>query len=470
VKKAIVHLPVDRRLIRVFILASFIVAEIFYGSLAAILAHNPLLAFIAVIGLIAAVVTFIAPVWGLGLFVAAMFVEGMLAVEGVGTVAKLVGILVFGAWIVRSLSGGRFRITLPPQGQFAIAFVVWGLMSAIWAMDPLLVFSRMVILVQVMALYVMVIHLVNSPRRLQLVLSIVIIASLALACLIIFRVRSGEMTRGRVETEEVSGYDPNNQAAYLLLGAAALMALFSQAVGLSRKLFFLFALSIIVLAVLATSSRGAMVALAAILAFSLLLDRRLWQLVPPALLIGGIALLSLPSTFLERLVSIVTLSDRGSGRLDIWLVGAHMISRHPLVGVGLGNFGRMFDLYFPETFGISPLVALFLPPTRGPHNIFIGVLAELGVIGFALFVAMIGLTLRSALTAVLDFKRQHDPQMTTLAMGVLLGLVGMLTASMFVDLRFRKHFWLLLALAEVVRRVPPEWKGKKLNESVGSGA
>jgi putative inorganic carbon (HCO3(-)) transporter len=465
VRSVIAGKSVDRHLIRGLLLALLIVTEILYGSLVAILVEDPHLALAAVIGLITAVVTFIEPVWGLYLFVAAIFAEGLLSLGPGATVAKLLGFLVFGAWIARSLSSGRFRIVLPLQGQFAIAFIVWGLVSAAWAIDPLLVFYRMIVLVQSIVLYVMVINLVNSPRRLQLVLSIVIIASLMMAFLMIFRVHSGEMTRGRVEAEEM-GYDPNNQAAYLLLSAAALMALFSQTVGLSKKLVFLFALSIVVLAILSTSSRGAMVALAALLAFSLVLDRKLWQLVPPILLIGWVALLFLPSTFLERLESIVTLSDRGGGRLNIWLVGLQIVSAHPLLGVGLGNFGKAFDWYLPETAGIR------LPPLpeRGPHSIFFGVLGETGAFGFVLFVVTIGLTLKSALSAVLDFKRRKDPQMTTLAIGVLLGLVGMLTASMFVDLRYRKHFWLLLALAEVVRRVPPEWKGKKLNESARSGA
>lgn len=451
-------MPANRRLQVAYIVVALVAAEILYGAAVVALADDWYLAIAAVIGLIATVITFIEPIWGLYLFVAAMFAEGLLVVEGGPTGARLVGALVFGAWIARSLSYGHFRITLPLQGLFAIAYIVWGVMSVAWATDPQLALGRTQVLVQSVALYILVINLVTSPRRAQNLLSIVIVASLALALLSIFRVPSGEMIRGRVDIAQISGYDPNNQAAYFLLGTTVLMALFSRETQRGRKLILLFALSIVVLAILATSSRGAMVSLVAVLSFSLILDRRSWQLILPALLIGGIALFLLPPTFLERLESIVTLSDRGAGRVDIWLVGLQIIGAHPLLGVGSGNFGKAFDRYLPETPGIGRA----LGAERGPHNIFLGALGELGVIGFALFAIAIGLTFKSALTAVLNSKRQNDPHMTTLAIGVLLGLLGMLVASMFVDLRYRKCFWLLLALAEVVQRLSPESKGKSL--------
>jgi hypothetical protein len=44
--------------------------------------------------------------------------------------------------------------------------------------------------------------------------------------------------------------------------------------------------------------------------------------------------------------------------------------------------------------------------------------------------------------------------MTTLAMSVSLSLLGILASGMFIDLRYRKYFWLNLALAETIRHLP----------------
>jgi hypothetical protein len=46
--------------------------------------------------------------------------------------------------------------------------------------------------------------------------------------------------------------------------------------------------------------------------------------------------------------------------------------------------------------------------------------------------------------------------MGALALGVALSLVGVLIASLFVDLRYRKYFWLLLALSNVVHHLSLE--------------
>jgi len=443
----------NRRLRIAYIAVACVTAEILYGTAVAALADSSYPALVAVIGLIAAAITFIEPIWGLYLFVAAMSAEGLVTVGAGTTLAKLLGILVFGAWIARSLSHGHFQITLPLQSLFAIAYIVWGLMSASWAIDTQLVFDRAQVLVQSIALYVLVINLVNSPRRVQNILSIIVVASLALAFLTIFRVLSGEMIRGRIDIAQISDYDPNEQAGGFLLSAAVLMALFSQKTQLGKKLLFLVALSIVLLAVLATGSRGAMVSLVGILLCSLILDRKLWQLVLPTVLVGGLALFLLPE-FVERVESILTLSDRGAGRVNILLVGLQIIGAHPLLGVGWGNFGKAFDRYLPQTAGVRG----YLVPEWGPHNIFLGALGELGVIGLALFAIMIGLTVKSAWTTVLNFKRQNDLHMTTLALGVLLGLLGVLVASLFVDLRYRKYFWLLLALSGVMQRLSPEPK------------
>jgi O-antigen ligase len=197
-----------------------------------------------------------------------------------------------------------------------------------------------------------------------------------------------------------------------------------------------------------------MVSVVVILLLGPMLDRKSWHLVLPTVLVGGLGLLLLPPTFAERAESILTLADRGSGRLNIWLVGLQIIRAHPLLGVGWGSFGRAFDRYLAQTAGLRG----YIVSGWGPHNVFLGALGELGVIGLILFSAMIGLTVKDAFSAVQGFRERNDSRMACLSIGVLLGLVGILTASMFVDLRYRKIFWLALVLAEATKRLSSEPK------------
>jgi putative inorganic carbon (HCO3(-)) transporter len=447
-RSVIASKSVDRRLIVGFLLALLIVAEILFGSLVAVRPEDPYLILGAAIGLIVVVATFIEPVFGLYLFVATVFTEALLML-GSASAARLIGILVLGTWIAHSLSNRRFEIIVPRQGWFAAMFIVWGLVSAMWAMDTQKLFTALLLLLQSMALYILVINLVNSVKRIQITLAIIVIVSLALALLTISRVLSGELVEGRPDLGQISVGDLNAQAIYFLPGATLLMVLFSHKAQLAQKVFLLPALSLIVMAILAISSRGAIISLAVVLMLGMTIDHKLWQVALPILLVVGVAILFLPHTFVDRFDSLVTFSDRGGGRVDIWLVAWRIIRAHPVPGVGLDNFGKAFDRYLPETPGIVSDIG----PGRGSHNIFLNVQGELGVIGFVLFIVFIGMTLKNGLAAVMNLRRAGASHMAALATAVWLSLVGMLVMGLSIDLQYWKLFWLLMALPEVMWRL-----------------
>jgi len=260
VRSVIADKSVAGRLIRTFLVALLIVGGILFGYLIAMRPENSYLILGAAIGLIAVVATSIEPVFGLYLFVATIFTEALSMVGSVSA-ARLIGMLVLGVWIARSLASGRFEIIIPSQAWFAAMFIVWGFMSAMWAMYTQRLFAALLLLVQLMGLYILIINLVNSFKRVQIVLAIITIVSLVLAFLTISRALCGELVEGRVDLGRISVGGMNAQAAYFLPSATLLMILFSHKTQLGQKLFFLLGFSIIALAILATGSRGAMVSL-----------------------------------------------------------------------------------------------------------------------------------------------------------------------------------------------------------------
>ncbi len=435
------------QMIMVFILLG---AGLLYGVTAPLFT-NPVLGLAALGGGLFVLVAFVKPIVGLYLFVIAMFIEGVSLTVGSGiTFAKLVGMLAFVAWLAHSLMSGNFQIEIPGPGQLLVIFVIWGGLSALWALEAGLVLERMQILIQSLALYVVVVNLVNSDRCLWNLIYIVIVMSVLVSFLILYRILSGMMIAGRVDVTSISALDPNEQAAYLLPGVAVIMSLIGLERQVSKRILYMVAFSVIVLAVLVTYSRGAIVSLGAMLALGLTLDRRSWQLLPLALLVGGVALVLLPPTFLDRVESIFVLSARGAGRLDIWLVGFQIIKTHPVLGVGLGNFGEAFSRYFPHTPGIRRV----FEQGMGPHNIFVGVFGELGLVGLFIFFIVIGLTIvRFAKQMYTSVEHKKGLRDDVLMRGMFVGVFGLLVASMFVDLRYRKLFWFFMALVEVPRRL-----------------
>jgi O-antigen ligase len=441
---------VDRRSIKSFLLAWLIVVEILFGSLIAARPDNSYLILGVAIGLIVVVVTFIEPVFGVYVLVTAMFVENLLRLGEIST-TRLIIILTFGAWIAHALAHKQFRVLVPLQGWLAGAFAVWGLLSALWGIDTQKLWGALQTMLQCIGLYLLVVNLINSFEKVQVVVAITVLATLALSLLALFRAITGEVVGGRVNITQVFGTGPHALAGYLVPGAAVLIAMLGRESQPIRKLFLLFTLLATALAILATGTRAAVVALAVIAIIGITMERRVWRVLLPGIVMGGLgALFFLPSTSMERLGSILTTSDRGAGRLDIWLVASNIIRSHPILGVGLDNFGQAFDRYLADTSGLR---GIYFVQGWGSHNMFLNVQAELGIVGSVLFAAMIGMSVVSGLMAILNLKRAGDDDMGTLTLGLWLGLLGMLVVCCFLDWQYAKYLWLLLAMAEVTRRL-----------------
>jgi O-antigen ligase len=63
-------------------------------------------------------------------------------------------------------------------------------------------------------------------------------------------------------------------------------------------------------------------------------------------------------------------------RLAHWLAGIHMFFDHPLLGVGIGNYGDAYPHY---------AIGIFVLPLGHAHNYFINVAAEMGILGLLIY-------------------------------------------------------------------------------------
>jgi hypothetical protein len=129
--------------------------------------------------------------------------------------------------------------------------------------------------------------------------------------------------------------------------------------------------------------------------------------------------------------------DGGSHRLDIWDVGLQQVYKNPLMGVGWDNFG--------------PATARVLGRETVSHNIYIGTLVELGIVGEVLMLGWFGVVLRKA---------WRSANRTV----VLPLLACYLFQGLFLHQFIVPYTWLALGLAESCRPEPvlPEYSDGRL--------
>jgi O-antigen ligase len=150
--------------------------------------------------------------------------------------------------------------------------------------------------------------------------------------------------------------------------------------------------------VLLTASRGATLASLAALAIvpltqSWMTVRQKATVLLTASLLVAAALVFVPSTSWERLSTTPKVLDHGtmSGRTVIWGAGWDIFREHPVLGIGSNAFRVVVCRVLAEPIRLDDVDS----PAPPAHNTFLSVLVEQGVIGFAIFCALLGVLVSS---------------------------------------------------------------------------
>jgi probable O-glycosylation ligase (exosortase A-associated) len=194
-----------------------------------------------------------------------------------------------------------------------------------------------------------------------------------------------------------------------------------------------------VIAVFGSQSRGALLALIAMLGMLWLKSTGKIVTGTLGLMALGVALLFMPPEWMERMRNIPNYEEDLSamGRINAWRFAYNLSLDHPVVGGG-------FQTFIPELF-----VDYAPDPTKfhDAHSIFFEVLAEQGYVGLLLFVVMGLLSVIMARRTIRMSRGRADLQWASLLAGMLqVSLVGYAVGGLFLGLAYFDLPYSLLAL------------------------
>lgn len=242
--------------------------------------------------------------------------------------------------------------------------------------------------------------------------------------------------------------DPNDLSLVLLFGAAFAFSLaLGRFLSTSDRLLGLVVYFTIVLAIIATQSRGGLLGIAAVT--GVVLSRRIQS---KALLVG-LGVIALLALFV-----VAGVSDRQSGgaheegidesamgRIYAWNAAFNMAIHNPITGVGVKNFFNNYFQYSEHWDGKNHAV----------HSTWFGVMAETGILGFILFIWMMAaliLALRRA-RAELDNQKEVRPELKCITMALIAGFVGFCVSGTFLTQGYIWPIYIILALSVSLKRV-----------------
>jgi O-antigen ligase len=102
-----------------------------------------------------------------------------------------------------------------------------------------------------------------------------------------------------------------------------------------------------------------------------------------------------------------------------WLAGVRMFAEHPLLGVGIGNYGAAYPAYHPRGWYAS---------LEHAHNYYINVAAEAGIVGLTAYTLLAGTALWYSYAAI---RRAPNRLSSAAALGVLGALIATSLHNLF---------------------------------------
>lgn len=211
--------------------------------------------------------------------------------------------------------------------------------------------------------------------------------------------------------------------------------------------------------VLGASSRGAQVALA----FQggwLAIQRKLKVKVLIVIVaLGAVGYALLPAVEKARFASAGT-DQTSVQRLDYWRAGVKMIENHPILGVGYFNFRPVYAEHDPNH--------LWHGRAQLPHNIFIQVGTDAGLVGLGIFLILIyrNLKITRDIRRVCAKNKEAPAFASSVAKGLEIATWGFVIAGQFNTVAYYPFLWINLALTVSLGNVVKRAVEQRLPSSV----
>ncbi len=132
------------------------------------------------------------------------------------------------------------------------------------------------------------------------------------------------------------------------------------------------------------------------------------------------------------------------GRITEMLAAFNCYLDHPVVGVGPGQYSHFYSVDYMT----DPAIAFrTILSTRRAHTLYFEMMAELGTLGFAAFMAIVLLIMTRLWRLRKHFTRRSRKDLANIASGFWLAIFAYMFSSIFLHFAYQRYYWILLAIA-----------------------
>jgi putative inorganic carbon (HCO3(-)) transporter len=327
------------------------------------------------------------------------------------------------------------------RGMALLGFSGLAFASVLWSANPDVTRSTGVELLKLTAIYLTMINVITTSRRLMVLCIAAVLASIVTSIGVIDWYNTGVDLVEGYRARWVGVYaDPNHMAMNLgLVVPLAVAFLARKESGWVLRALCGTAAGLAVVAIVLSHSRGGFIGLSVAMAvWAIREKRRMQAIVVGAMLLVGLVVFA-PESFWQRNETVTQFHEDASamGRVHAWQVASRISLDRPLLGVGLGAFRYAWPFYAPPE-ATQAYVA---------HNIFLDVIGELGFVGLLCFLVFAGGATGGA------FAASKDSQMGWLGRALSASMAGYLVCDLFSGYTLSAHLYVLFGMAASAHRI-----------------
>lgn len=363
------------------------------------------------------------------------------------SLALIIALCTLGVYLPAQISLEGTLTARPSEINFVLLFCITAALSIPLAINPSIAWQEFSgAFIRCIIIFIVIVNVTRTKARLEGLLLLALGAGLWLSIEAINQFRLGTML---VEGYRASGRgtgifgNTNDMALHVVTVFPMAVAFLFRSKSIVVKLLYGSCAAILLGGIILSYSRGAFLSLIVVALFlgMKLGSRHRLGIVVAVVLFGGAALLFAPDQYGGRLLSIFDSKLDAGGSSDARrgeLIRSILVAiRHPLLGIGIGN-------YQPEM------------SHRGlvTHNSYTQVAAEIGAAALVCYTLFVVTPLRRlGQIARETFRTRSSSNYYYLSVGLQASLLGFMVSSFFLSVAYVWYVYYLVAFAVCLRRL-----------------